>query len=64
VQETELDELSATKIQATMGVGWFYRGYALRLGVTENIANFNNTPDVGVTFSVAKVFQGNGAPLD
>jgi hypothetical protein len=56
VQETPLDELSATKIQATGGVRWFYRGYGLGFGITENIANFDNTPDIGVNLSLARIF--------
>ncbi len=57
VQETNLDELSADKIQATFGLQWLYKGNVLRFGLTENLANFNNTPDIGVTLSLAHVFQ-------
>ena len=59
VTETELEELSADKLQATLGVQWLFRDAVLRLGVTENLANFNNTPDVGVTLSFAKAFFGH-----
>jgi hypothetical protein len=55
VQETTLDELSANKIQATMGLQWLYRGNVLRFGITENIANFDNTPDIGVNLSLARI---------
>jgi Protein of unknown function (DUF3187) len=58
VQETNLDELSADKLQATLGLQWLYRGAVLRFGITENLANFSNTPDVGLTLSVGKVFFG------
>lgn len=58
VQETNLNELSADKLQATIGLQWLYRGAALRFGITENLGNFNNTPDVGVTLSFGKVFVG------
>lgn len=58
VQETTLDELSADKIQATLGVQWYRKGTAFRFGVTENLVNFDNTPDVGVNLSVAKLFPG------
>ena len=57
--ETDLDELSADKLQATLGVQWLFQGAVLRFGITENLANFNNTPDVGVTLSFAKVFFGS-----
>lgn len=60
VQETELDELSANKIQATIGLQWLYRGHVVRLGITENIANFDNTPDIGVNLSVARIVFGGG----
>jgi Protein of unknown function (DUF3187) len=56
VQETNLDELSAGKLQATGGLQWSYRGNVLRFGITENLANFNNTPDIGVTLSFVRVF--------
>ncbi len=56
VQETNLDELSANKMQATLGLQWHNRGNVVRFGITENLASFNNTPDVGVTLSFAHVF--------
>lgn len=56
VQRTDLDELTSEKIQATLGIQWLYRGNVLRFGITENLANFNNTPDIGVTLSIAHVF--------
>lgn len=55
IQDTELDELSAEKIQATVGLQWLYKGNVLRFGITENIANFDNTPDIGVNLSVARI---------
>jgi hypothetical protein len=57
VQETELAELSADKIQATLGLQWLMRGNAIRFGLTENVGNYNNTPDVGVSLSFAHVYQ-------
>ncbi len=56
VQETQLEELSAEKIQATLGLQWMMAGNVLRFGFTENLANFNNTPDVGLSFSFAHLF--------
>jgi len=58
VQETTLDELSADKVQATIGIQRLYRGHVLRFGITENIANHNNTPDVGINLSVARIVFG------
>ena len=59
VQETTLDELSAEKIQATIGIQRLYRGNVFRFGITENLANFNNTPDVGVNLSIARIVFGS-----
>jgi hypothetical protein len=58
VEDTTLDELKAEKYRASVGLqtrrgGWFYR-----LAFTENLQNFSNTPDIGVTLSVAKVMFG------
>jgi len=58
VQETTLDELSADKIQATIGIQRLYRGNVLRFGITENLASFDNTPDIGVNLSVARIIFG------
>ncbi len=59
VQETTLDELSAEKLQATIGIQRLYRGNVIRFGITENLANFDNTPDVGVNLSVARILFGS-----
>lgn len=59
VQETMLDELSADKLQATIGIQRIYRGNVIRFGITENLANFDNTPDVGVNLSVARILFGS-----
>lgn len=56
IQETNLSELSRDKLQLTAGIQRLYRGSWLRFGFTENLSSFNNTPDVGFTFSVAHVF--------
>jgi Protein of unknown function (DUF3187) len=58
VQATKLDELAATKIQATIGLQRLYRGYVLRFGITENLANFDNTPDVGANLSIGRIVFG------
>jgi hypothetical protein len=53
VRETDstLEELTADKYLASLGLQarrgpWFYR-----CALTENLKNFANTPDVGLTFS-------------
>lgn len=58
VQNTTLDELSAEKIQVTFGLQWLFASSSVRLGITENHAHHDNTPDVGVHLTVAKVFGG------
>lgn len=63
VQETTLDELSADKLQATIGLQWLYRGNVVRLGITENVANFDNTPDIGVNLSIARIVFGSKGNL-
>lgn len=59
IQESTVEELTEDKYLLTAGLqaergGWFYR-----IALTENLANFENTPDVGVTLSVAKVVFGD-----
>jgi hypothetical protein len=57
VQETDLPELSADKLQATLGLQWMMKGNAVRFGLTENLANYNNTPDVGLSLSFAHLYE-------
>jgi hypothetical protein len=59
VQHSDLDELTATKIQATMGLQRRLRGHVLRFGITENLANYDNTPDVGFNVSVGRIVFGH-----
>jgi hypothetical protein len=58
LREAELDELAATKIQVTIGLQRLYRGYVLRFGITENVANYDNTPDVGANLSIGRILFG------
>ena len=61
VQGTELEELTAQKYLLSGGLQWYRRGWVYRLAVTENLRNFENTPDVGATLSVARVVLGKGS---
>lgn len=61
VRETDLPELSATKIQATAGIQWLRGDYGLRFGVTENVANYENTPDIGLNLGLVRIFFGSGS---
>lgn len=58
VRDTTITELSDNKYQATLGVQTRRGKSVLRFAVTENLANFSNTPDVGLTLSYARVVQG------
>jgi hypothetical protein len=54
-EDSTLDELTADKYLVSLGFQsrrgpWFYR-----FALTENLQNFSNTPDVGLTFSLARV---------
>jgi hypothetical protein len=55
VSGTSLEELKQTKYTLTGGLQWNIKGWVWRLGVTENLRNFENTPDVGATVSVARI---------
>jgi hypothetical protein len=59
IKESDLDELTADKYLLSLGLQarrgpWFYR-----FALTENLQNFSNTPDVGLTFSLARVMFGD-----
>ncbi|MBZ0088813.1 MAG: DUF3187 family protein, partial [Thermoanaerobaculia bacterium] len=58
IQKTELAELSDDKFQATVGISWILREYVVRFGITENLVNYDNTPDVGVNLSIGRPFPG------
>ena len=56
--DSTLGELTAEKYLVSLGLQarrgqWFYR-----FALTENLQNFSNTPDVGLTFSLARVVFG------
>ena len=52
VRDTHLDEIKANKYQASLGLrsrrGRLIYGFA----VTENVANYQNTPDVGLSLTL------------
>jgi hypothetical protein len=53
VQDTTIDLLKADKYQASLGVRSRRGRLIYGLAVTENIKNFDNTPDVGMNLSLA-----------
>lgn len=58
VQDTTADELSQDKYQLTVGLQTWRGRTVYRFGLTENLSNFSNTPDIGVTLQVGYVVQG------
>ncbi len=45
--QTDLDDLLATKYQLSLGVRHRRGGHLITFAVTENLQNLNNTPDIG-----------------
>jgi hypothetical protein len=46
--DTQVEALRANKYQLSFGLRHHRGGHLLTIAVTENVANFNNTPDVGL----------------
>jgi hypothetical protein len=58
VEDSSLEQLSADKFQLSAGLQASTQdGWVWRFALTENLVNFDNTPDIGVTLSAAKVFR-------
>jgi len=51
--DTDLDELTKPKYQVSLGVRYRIGASLLTFGVTENVANYNNSPDIGFQLSWA-----------
>jgi hypothetical protein len=58
--DTDLDELTATKFQISLGVHHRRGAHLFTFAATENLQNFNNTPDIGFQLGWAYVA---GRPL-
>lgn len=52
-KETDLDELLGEKYQLSLGVRHRRSNLLLTFGITENLQNINNTPDIGFQLGVA-----------
>jgi hypothetical protein len=52
-EQTDLDELLNPKFQASLGVRHRFDCCLLSFGITENLQNLNNTPDIGFQFGFA-----------
>lgn len=51
--QTDLDDLLADKFQLSAGLRHRVGTYVLTFGVTENLQNLNNTPDIGFQLGIA-----------
>jgi hypothetical protein len=47
-EDTQLNELLDTKLQLSLGIYWRMGRSVVSFAFTENLQNFNNTPDVGL----------------
>lgn len=52
---TDLDELTSEKYQITLGVRHMRGNWLYTFGVTENLQNINNTPDIGFQLGLAYI---------
>ncbi len=53
--QTDLEDLLADKFQLSAGIRYRIRSCVLTFGVTENLQNLNNTPDIGFQLGFAWV---------
>jgi len=53
--QTDLDELTGTKYEYTLGIRHRYESMIFTFGFTENVQNINNTPDIGLQIGFAFV---------
>jgi Protein of unknown function (DUF3187) len=54
-KETDLDELLGNKYQVSVGFRHRTEHFVYTYGITENLQNIDNTPDIGVQFGLAYV---------
>jgi Protein of unknown function (DUF3187) len=54
-EQTDLDELLEDKFQLSLGLRHRFERCMVSFGITENLQNLNNTPDVGFQFGFAWV---------
>lgn len=54
-ETTDLDELLSEKYQLSIGIRHRMEQFLLSFGVTENLQNVNNTPDIGFQFGFAYI---------
>ena len=54
-RQTDLDELLGEKYQISLGMRHRHENMLFTFGITENLQNFNNTPDIGFQLGFAYV---------
>ncbi|MBM0105351.1 DUF3187 family protein [Steroidobacter sp. S1-65] len=54
-EETDLDELLGQKYQLSLGLRHRRNNFLVTFGITENLQNINNTPDIGFQLGLAWV---------
>jgi hypothetical protein len=59
---TDLDELLGEKYQITLGLRHLRNRILYTFGITENLQNINNTPDIGIQLGVAFIPHRRQAP--
>src|SRR5688572_10081880 len=59
-RQTDLEELLGQKYQLSIGVRHRYENMLFTFGITENLQNYNNTPDIG--FQLGFAYVPNRAP--
>jgi hypothetical protein len=58
-RDTDLEELTSTKYEYSLGVRHRREQWLLTLAFTENVQNINNTPDIGLSFGIAWLPDGS-----
>lgn len=53
IQDSTLDELTAEKFQLSLGVQSRGKNFLWSFAITENVTNFENTPDIGAQMGLA-----------
>jgi hypothetical protein len=53
--QTDLYELTGTKYEYSIGLHHRINRFLLSLGITENVQNLNNTPDIGFQLGLAYI---------
>jgi hypothetical protein len=53
IQDSSLDELTAEKFQLSLGLQSRGRNFLWSFAITENVTNFENTPDIGAQMGLA-----------